>query len=606
MFLQRKIYGYLDMVTLALKTSPLLSILSAVPYVLSALLPTAQIFIMAGFVNGAIEVYQGTANISVVYAFTAMLVAITAYNSFGKVLMSRIYCHRDIQFRNKIAPLILEKQALLEYRHIENPDSIDLIHRVCPNLDQKISQMYTDMLSLISFAVYVTGIMITLFTQSWWIALIMLASAIPLVYIASKSGKESYGADREMTKTIRRFNYIAEVLTGREAVDERNVFGYVDELNRQYDEKFEIYRKFRLKVARRNFIKYRTGAMLSVIYIVVAMLVLVGPVSRGEMNLGMFIALIGAIIGLAERLSAGIEAELKKLAQSREFLYDLTKVMALEEEADATALPHQPMDFNVIEFKNVRFKYPGTDKLVLDDVSFIIEKGKHYSFVGENGAGKTTITKLITGLYSNYEGDILVDGKCLREMTQSRIKGLASVVFQDFAKYYVSLYDNIVIGNLNGHTCEKEVRKVLDLVGLSEAVNKLKDGLNTPLGKIIKDGVDISHGEWQRTAMARSIISKNPLKILDEPTSALDPVSESMIYESYKQIAKKDSEETVIFISHRLGSTKLADVIYVLAGGKIVEEGSHNTLMDSGGLYAEMYKTQAQWYSDAKGDLVHG
>jgi ATP-binding cassette subfamily B protein len=231
--------------------------------------------------------------------------------------------------------------------------------------------------------------------------------------------------------------------------------------------------------------------------------------------------------------------------------------------------------------------------LILNDVSFTIENGKHYSFVGVNGAGKTTITKLITGLYTNYEGEILVDGKSLRNMSQSQVKGLSSVVYQDFAKYCVTLYDNIAIADVGNLSNRKEAENAIELVGLANAMKKLKNGLDTPFGKVMENGVDLSGGEWQRVAMARSAMSNAPLKILDEPTSALDPVGESMVYQNFERISRS---MTTIFISHRLGSTKLADVIFVLSDGRIAESGSHASLMAKGGLYCEMFNSQAEWY----------
>jgi len=254
------------------------------------------------------------------------------------------------------------------------------------------------------------------------------------------------------------------------------------------------------------------------------------------------------------------------------------------------------MSFKTIEFRNVSFKYPGTDKLILDDISFIIENGRHYSLVGVNGAGKTTIIKLLTGLYTNYEGAILVDGRSISDLTQSEIKGLSSVVYQDFAKYYISLYDNIAIAG-------DGVENAIELVGLSGAVEKLKDGVNTPLGKIYENGVDLSGGEWQRVAMARSVVNNAPLKILDEPTAALDPVSESAVYNNFERISKGG---TTLFISHRLGSTKLADIIFVLSDGKIVERGSHSDLISlENGVYAEMFNAQAEWYKISGEEAVN-
>lgn len=332
------------------------------------------------------------------------------------------------------------------------------------------------------------------------------------------------------------------------------------------------------------------------------------PVTDSAISIGMFIALMGAIIDLSQRLSWGIGGQIQGLSRKREYLKDLTKLMKLVGHEDSITKPENNMTFKLIEFRNVSFRYLDMGKLVLDNVSFTIEYGKHYSFVGVNGVGKTTITKLLTGLYTNYEGEILVDGRSLRDYSIAQLKGLSSVVFQDFAKYSISLYDNIAIGNINLYEenqieTRRETEKAIDLVGLTKATEKLINGIDTPLGKVMEGGVDISGGEWQRVAMARCILSNAPLKILDEPTAALDPISESMVYKNFKKIS---NGKTTLFISHRLGSTKLADVIYVLSEGKIVEQGPHDKLMEKNEIYYEMFTSQAEWYKTSDGVTVGG
>ena len=593
MLLKQKKYGYVDMITLSMKTSPMYSCIFAVKSIIDALLPTFTIFVTANFLNTAIAVYNKETDISSVYRMVAFLAGMLMYNMISSIFMDLINCNRNIYFRKKLVPEMLEKRTRLEYRHIENPKTADLINRVCPPFDSEVWGMYSQVLSVVNLAVYIMGITITLFMQVWWIAITMFVASGPILYIATKAGKQSYNADREMTKIDRRVNYLSSVLKSREAVEERSIYGYSKNLNDQYSDNFGFARKFKLKVARWNFIKSKTGGIATTVYSVCAMLTLLSQVANGKMTIGMFIALMGAIFGLSQKLSWGINSLVEDLTRKREYLKDLTEFMILDEHKDALVKPAKNMTFKVIEFKDVSFTYPDTDRIILDGISFTIENGKHYSFVGVNGAGKTTITKLITGLYNNFEGEILVDGRSIRELTQSEIKGLSSVVYQDYARYYISLYDNIAIADLDNPNNQVKVEEAIDLVGLSEVVMNLKDGLDTPLGKIMDNGVDISGGEWQRTAMARSVMSAAPLKILDEPTASLDPIGESMVYRNFEQISRG---MTTIFISHRLASTKLADIIYVLSEGKIIESGSHSTLMTEKGVYYDMFQSQAEWY----------
>ncbi|MDR0963809.1 MAG: ABC transporter ATP-binding protein/permease [Clostridium sp.] len=646
--LEKRKYGFADMITLAWKAAPLYAFNDAMITLIGALIPTAQIFVTASFIDAATDVYNKTATMSAVVLPVVFLGLFRLWSSLTGVWNNWVGNRRRILLRRRCMPLMLRKQATLEYQHIENSETADLINRVAPDFPNKIWEMYGNVSQISHVILSMLGVFATLFTQVWWIALVLILLSIPLLWIADRAGKESYSADKEMSKIDRRVWYLTSVLMNRENVEERSVFGYTDALNDIYIERSEFARKFRLKVSAKNFIKSKSGGLVLSLYCVAAMAAMLVPVTRGELDFGMFVALMSAVLGVASQLSWGVNWYVESIARGREYLKDLTAFMELSDCDGACDLPEQGMHFETIAFQNVRFAYPGTDKLILDGVSFLIERGKHYSFVGVNGAGKTTITKLLTGLYDSYEGEILIDGRELRSFSQAEKKGLSSVVYQDFAKYFISLYENVAIADLtdetdetthvvqpkekhslhnaetfdrkkslqNSNTSDGEellqnaensdkharIEKVLELVGLTEAISKLKNGVDTPLGKILEDGADISGGEWQRVAMARSVLSNAPLKILDEPTAALDPVAESNVYRNFERISKGT---TTIFISHRLGSTKLADIIYVIADGQVKEQGSHAGLMRQDGIYAQMFQSQAQWYTSEEVS-VHG
>ncbi|HPV01732.1 MAG TPA: ABC transporter ATP-binding protein [Clostridiales bacterium] len=603
MILTKKKYGIPDMIILPFKVSPFYSAVFAVQRIVSGLMPTFTIFATAKFINTATAILNKEAELRDIYVPIALLAGIMLYWVVIGVLMEFVGCRANIVFRKKLRPEMAEKRARLEYRHIENQDTADLINRVCPVIDTTVKDMYMRILDIAENLIYAAGIIIALFTQVWWVALLLAALGVPILIIATKAGERSYEADREMSKIDRRTWYLSDVLKSREAVEERSVYGYSDRLNGQFAEKYEYARKFRLKVSAKNFVKQKMGGIITTMLSTVVMFAMLPPVIQGKIDIGMFIGMMGGVFSLSGKLSWGVNWIIEDLARKKEYLRDLTEFMKLDEHEDANALPDRSVDFRKIEFRNVSFRYPGTEKLILDNISFVIESGKHYAFVGVNGAGKTTVTKLITGLYSNYEGEILVDGRPLRSMSQAEIKGLSSVVYQDFAKYYISMCDNIALGCLNQEYDRADIENAAELAGLSDTIARLPDGLDTPLGKIQEKGLDISGGEWQRVAMARSIVSSAPLRILDEPTASLDPVSESMVYRKFEQISKG---KTTIFISHRLGSTRLADVIYVIADGRIAESGSHEELMEKNGIYAEMFRAQAEWYkTEEAGGHLH-
>lgn len=224
------------------------------------------------------------------------------------------------------------------------------------------------------------------------------------------------------------------------------------------------------------------------------------------------------------------------------------------------------------------------------------DKGKSYALIGLNGAGKTTLTRILTGLYKDYEGEILIDGKNIREYDKDYLRNLFSIVYQDFARYPLSLRDNITFSSLEGN-----LEEVIHLSGLEQMIEGLPNGLDTHLDKLEDDGVEISGGQWQKIAIARALYMGSPFIILDEPTASLSPQMENMIYTKFAELAK---ESTVLLISHRLGSTKISDILYVLDQGKVVEEGSHQELMEMEWLYARMFNSQKEWYDEATAERI--
>lgn len=239
------------------------------------------------------------------------------------------------------------------------------------------------------------------------------------------------------------------------------------------------------------------------------------------------------------------------------------------------------------------FSYPGTEVEILKNVSFRLETGKHYAFVGANGAGKSTIIKLLTGLYDNYNGEIFINDRELRTYLNEEVKGMFSVVYQDFVRHEFTVRENISIGDMTIKADEDLIQKTIDSTELKKTIEELPKGLDTNIGKIHGDGVDFSGGQWQRLALARAIFSKAPVRILDEPTAALDPISESRIYELFGGISHS---ALTIFISRRMASTKIADEIIVLNNGSVEEKGDFQSLMEKKGLYYEMFEEQRGWY----------
>lgn len=261
-----------------------------------------------------------------------------------------------------------------------------------------------------------------------------------------------------------------------------------------------------------------------------------------------------------------------------------------------------PAQLKHLSFENVTFRYPD-GRIALSEVSFGIRAGETVAIVGENGAGKTTLIKLLLRFYDPTEGTVKVDGLDLRTVDLDAWRARVAAVFQNFNRYAYTLGENIRIGDISASWDDEGLSQALEEVGLIDLLDTLNAGLRTPLGKEF-GGTDLSGGQWQKLGMARALFRDAEVLILDEPTAALDPRSE---YELYQRFARLASGRTTILITHRLSSVRTADRILVLKEGRLIEAGSHSTLLAAGGEYADLWAMQAQRYgADVQGGEQNG
>lgn len=596
MKLEKRKYKKIDVLRLPFKVAPFDLVLQITLVIVDAIVSTTVMaYATAFFVDTSIKVFEGGAVVQAIYLPLGILLAVVGIASVSGSLSQIIEAKIKFALERNFMPAILDVQARLVYKYIEDADSWELIERVGDEMTETFLDGIHAYEAVISSLIAIVSILGLIMTQVWWSGLLITIFSVPLFWVSLWVGKKNYAAKVQTRKYERRYSYYSdEVLTNREAVEERTLFGYADDVTQRYYEDFEIARKIQLSVLLKTRIAMKSTSISLVLITLVTAFTFINPVIAGDVSPGMFMGIIAALFGMVETLGWQLQDAAKNISETKEYMDDLTTFVDLDCVEGATELPdEQPMVFESLEFINVRFKYPKTEEYILDGISFKLERGRHYAFVGANGVGKSTIIKLLTRLYDEYDGEILINGKELRTYSASAIKALFSVVYQDFACYQISMADNIALGDAARKIDEQQISYVAYKVGLNETINKLIDGIKTPLGKINKEGLDISGGQWQKVAIARSLLSRAPIKVLDEPTSALDPIAENQIYQKFEGLMKG---KTTIFISHRLGSTKLADEILVIDKGSIVERGSHSELIKANGLYAEMFEVQREWY----------
>ncbi len=586
MTLKQRSYKAFDAIRLSFQASPLCTVLRILLSFIYAIMPTAALAVStADFVDAASAILKNGRPYGDIFLPLALLLAVLGiYTNIGAII-ELINARINLSLQQKLKPAVVEKQTLLDFKHIENSDSWELISRVSRDPVKAITEGFAAFMTFMQIIVNVSALLILIAAQVWWAMLIVLAFSIPMFWLSMRAGRKNYQAGRDVEKFNRRTEYLNEVLIGRDAVDERTLFGYGEAISQLWQEQYKIGWMHQLKVTAKTFLVTKGSSMMISLIAILIALTLISPVINGSMSVGMFMGIVSAVFGMANQIGWQMSSSLENISKTTEYMKDLSAFVELSQADGAAALPDkEPISFEKLEFRNVRFQYPSGNRYILDGMSFTLEKGRHYAFVGKNGMGKTTITKLLTGLYTEYEGEILINGTELRQYPASTLKALFSLVYQDFAKYYIPLSDNISLGDVAKQTfggiSKRELENAAVQAGLSNTISMLKNGLDTPLGKIKENGQDLSGGQWQRVAIARSFISRAPVKILDEPTAALDPISESQIYEEFEKLTRN---KTTIFISHRLGSTKLADEILVVGNGKIAERGTHEELMKAGG-----------------------
>jgi ATP-binding cassette subfamily B protein len=304
------------------------------------------------------------------------------------------------------------------------------------------------------------------------------------------------------------------------------------------------------------------------------------------------------VLAAGSRLSAYIGATVGEIGFLRGFWMDGSRRLAWLEDYAAslsasadTAVPDRLRDG--IRLDHVSFAYPGTSRLVLDDVSLTLPVGAVVAIVGENGAGKTTLVKLLARLYDPDEGRILLDGRDLRDYDVAELRSNTGVIFQDFVRYHLSAADNIAVGRIEARHDRARIVDAAHRSLADEVIERLPQQYDQVIGKLFRGGIDLSGGEWQKIAIARAYMRDAQVLILDEPTAALDARSEFEVFQRFKELSQ---DKTAVLISHRFSSVRMADRIVVLADGTVEATGTHDELLRQQGRYAELFELQAAGY----------
>ena len=578
-------------------TSPKLTASLAAATLFQSITPAAQVWlagrlideVVAGVQAGGTEVHIRAIVVLAIIQLILLLGSSflqTAGNISQQLLQERMAIHIQLQ--------IMRHAATLDLADFENAAYYDQLQQAQRESARRPVDMVSGVFGLARSIVTFATMVALLLGLSPWVAAAALISPIPAFISGSRYGWWGFQQMRRQSPIRRVMSYLTTLMTTDEYAKEVKLFTAGDYFIDRYERTAEgYYEETRQLLVRRYLAGFGWGSLTTLAssgtFLYVALLAVRGQVTLGALTV--FTQAAAQVQGAFQGILGGVQG----IYEHGLYLSTLYELLEREPKIHAPEHPapvRRPFQQG-IEFRNVSYRYPDRAEKALDDVSFTIEPGQTVALVGRNGAGKSTIVKLLGRLYDPDEGVILIDGRDVREYDPIVLRREFGVMFQDYAAYQVSAGENIGVGNVDFADDAEAIAQAAERAGADDVVRKLPDGFDTTLGKWFEGGHQLSGGEWQKIALARAFMRDAQVLILDEPTAALDAQAEHDLFARIKELT---AGKMALYISHRFSTVRMADRILFLENGRLVEQGTHEELMTLGGQYAELFDLQAASY----------
>lgn len=490
--------------------------------------------------------------------------------------------------------VIHAKSIEVDLEYYENAQYHDTLHLVQQEAPYRPTHLVNSLLQVGQSGISLLAMAGLLVSFHWSMVAILFAAAVPGIFIRLRYTTRMHRWQRQRTPTERRASYFNALIIGDVYAKEVRLFNLGRLFMGRFRDLRERLRRERLEIAvRRSSAEFLTQASGTLAVFgscaFIAYRTVQGAITLGDMVMYYQAFLRGQ--GLLREALNG----LANLYEDNLFLSHLYEFLDLKRKVVEPSHPRRvprPVQTG-IAFDRVGFRYPTGARPVLKDITLTVRRGEHVALVGENGAGKTTLIKLLCRLYDPTEGAITLDGVDVRQFEAAALRREISVIFQDYVHYHTAARENIWFGNIDLPPDQERIVTAARNSGADEVIRRLGRGYETVLGKLFEEGEELSIGEWQKVALARAFLRDAQILVLDEPTSALDVEAEAEVFKKFRQLAR---DRTAILISHRLSTVRMADRIYVLENGKVVESGDHDRLIRRGGTYARLFETQARYY----------
>ena len=508
---------------------------------------------------------------------------------FNRVYFDYLFRYK---VQNEINRRFYDKLSNLDIAHLEDPKTQNLVSKVRDTMTWRPP----DFLRMFSyFFGSIAGYMAAFFILlpfGWWIPLVITVVTLPRLYLRAKYGTIQWSIYGSGAPQVRRLWYLTWLLSTPEAIREMRIFQSHKALLTRLKEIQEYLFTLNKKPLDDYLRQLTLPPILEIVVLFIIAYLQLPHVLAGIVTIGSFTLLINMIDQLNGSVANAV-INFGEMYEHNLYVDDYFKILALPaliKEIENPIIIKNDVPPS-IEFKNVSFQYPG-GPLVLKDISFVIDSGESVALVGANGAGKSTIIKLICRFYDVTDGEILIDGVNIKNIKLASWYKCMGTLFQDFVHYYLTVKDNILLGDPN-KLDEKLMKEAARKAGALEFIEKLPKGFDQNLGREYEEGEELSIGQWQKLAIARAFYQSPPLLILDEPTSAIDAESE---YEIFNNLEKAYKPKTLSLVSHRFSPVRNANRILVIENGEIIEKGTHKELLKLDKKYARMFNVQAEGY----------
>ncbi len=493
-----------------------------------------------------------------------------------------------------IEDLIAEKFQDIPQKIIDKPEFLDLYRNTSEQSSYAPLEILDNLFNIISSAIGLIGYIIILVQLNIWLVFLLVAFTFPVYFIKYNVQNEIFDFMKNSTCKYREIQYHYDLISDKKFSNEIRLFNLFDYLKKQRKKLFSKLINEKVKIINKNIIYTFGTTIIAATIMVILEFILINGVISGFISLSKFVLYNTALISLETGLFSFIEQIIdnNKCMQFLNYLFEFLNYKT----------SYQPVKYYIkninkpyeIIFDNVSFKYPGIKNLSLKNINLKIKLGDKICLVGENGSGKTTLIKLLLRIYNPTSGKILLNGVDIKDYDIKDYQSIFGITFQDFIHYSLDVRSNIAFGNVKKIHDTDYINEIAKKTNSINFIKKYPNGYDTKLSKEFYDyGIEPSIGQWQKLAVSRAVFRDAPFLILDEPTAALDPRAEEEVFKIFNEFGK---EKTILIISHRMYSAKLANKIILLDIGKISETGTHEELMKKNGKYCELYSLQAKKY----------